>query len=147
MFFLVRNFFILETQILLFPVHRKPTTQKNIIAFSNTFFMVLNIKEKVESNFEGTIIDLETIGRFRNEYADSRTYSEIKTTIFGYINSQGLNILCAKSNDSITNLWAKVENLLPNLERPFYAFNSSFEMGVLIKKKRTCCLRITNSIL
>lgn len=93
--------------------------------------MVLKHKEKVESNFEGTIIDIETIGAFRRGYGDSREYSKIKTTIFGYIDSKGLSISCAKSNDSINTLLREVEDLLPKLKRPFYAFNSIFERGVL----------------
>ena len=32
------------------------------------------IKENVQSDFEGTIIDLETIGSFSNNFYDSRRY-------------------------------------------------------------------------
>ena len=87
-------------------------------------------EEKTEGNFAGTIIDLETIGNFDNYY-DSRRYRNITPVIFGFVNSNILNIFCAKSKNSIPLLKNKIEELLPQLSRPFHAFNCDFEMGVL----------------
>ncbi len=39
--------------------------------------MVLLYKEKVNLVIEGTIIDIETIGNFNNNYGDSRRYMNI----------------------------------------------------------------------
>lgn len=88
-------------------------------------------EEKINSNFEGTIIDLETIGGFKKEYNDSRRYKEIVPVIFGYINNKKLVIICAKTSKSIDKLKVKIKEILPKLEKPFYAFNSDFERGCL----------------
>lgn len=93
--------------------------------------MVKIVEEKIESKFKGTIIDIETIGRFRENYTDSRRYKEIIPVIFGFINDQGLNVLCAKNRNSIEKLKLKVKEILPQLKTPFYAFNSDFERGSL----------------
>jgi len=88
-------------------------------------------EEKIDSNFKGTIIDIETIGKFRREHKDSRQYQEIIPVIFGFINKDGLKIYCAKTNKSISKLKEQIKNILPTLEKPFYAFNSDFEKGAL----------------
>lgn len=85
--------------------------------------------EDTKSSFKGTIIDIETIGNFCNFY-DSRRYMNIVPVIFGYINQDGLSILCAKNKDSIEKLKQKAIKILDTLERPFYAFNCDFESGV-----------------
>jgi hypothetical protein len=92
--------------------------------------MVLVHKEEIKSDFKGTIIDLETIGSF-NSFSDSRRYKKIIPVIFGYINSKGLNILCAKNQESIQTLKAQILELIGKLDKPFYAFNTDFERGVL----------------
>ena len=93
--------------------------------------MVLIHQEQMESNFNGTIIDIETIGEFSNQYNDSRKYKQIQTVIFGFINNSELSIHCAKSIESLEKLANKITQLLEGLKRPFYAFNCNFEMGVL----------------
>lgn len=93
--------------------------------------MVKIIEEKINSNFKGTIIDIETIGSFKEHYTDSRRYKEIVPVIFGFINNHGPNILCAKNNNSIEKLRLKIKEILPQLKTPFYAFNSDFERGSL----------------
>ena len=87
--------------------------------------------EKVESGFSGTIIDLETIGTFDSRFDDSRRYTNIKPVIFGFIHSSGLEIHCAKAPNSIKRLNKKMDEIINSLARPFYAFNSNFERGVL----------------
>ena len=86
--------------------------------------------EKSNANFKGTIIDLETIGDF-NYYNDSRRYKDITPTIFGFIDGEMLQIFCAKNKSSIPLLKKKILNILPILKKPFHAFNSDFERGVL----------------
>lgn len=93
--------------------------------------MIIEHKEDISSNFEGTIIDIETVGEFLNQYPDSRRYKDIQLVIFGFINKHGLHILCAKGTDAISELKERTKDVMDSLERPFYAFNSEFERGVL----------------
>jgi hypothetical protein len=90
--------------------------------------------EEMASGFEGTIIDLETIGDFADGYDDSRRYREILPVIFGYIDRDGVRILCAGDRDSISELGTEIVKMLDSLKRPFYAFNADFERGVLFHR-------------
>ena len=95
--------------------------------------MILEYKENISSDFEGTIIDFETVGEFNGRYRgthDSREYQYMQQVIFGFINRQGLHISCAKGMEAITELNEKAEKLIDLLQRPFYAFQSEFERGV-----------------
>lgn len=93
--------------------------------------MVQIHKENIKSYFDGTIIDIETIGDFKREFSDSRQYKEIIPVIFGFIDKNGLEIHCAKKKESIEKLKEKIKTILPELKKPFHAFNSDFERGVL----------------
>ncbi len=93
--------------------------------------MIIEYKQDISSNFEGTIIDIETIGEFFNQYPDSRRYKAIQLVIFGFINRHGLYIFCAKGIEAISELKEKTEDIIDSLERPFYAFNCEFERSVL----------------
>ena len=93
--------------------------------------MIIEYKEDISSNFEGTIIDIETIGEFDNRYNDSREYKYIQQVIFGFISGQGLHIFFVRERKEIAELNEKVAELISSLERPFYAFNTDFERGVL----------------
>ncbi len=93
--------------------------------------MIIEHKEDISSNFEGTIIDIETVGEFRNQYPDSRRYKDIRLVIFGFINKYALHILCAKGIRAINELRERTEKIIDSLERPFYAFNTDFERSVL----------------
>ena len=93
--------------------------------------MIIEHKEDISSNFEGTIIDIETTGEFRNQYPDSRRYKDIQLVIFGFINRRALQILCAKGMGAIDELRERTGKIIDSLERPFYAFNCNFERGVL----------------
>jgi hypothetical protein len=88
-------------------------------------------QEELISNFQGTIIDIETIGEFNNRFDNSRRYRNIIPVIFGCINREGMKIICAENKSSIKLEKQEVRRLLPDLEKPFYAFNSIFEKGVL----------------
>ncbi len=87
--------------------------------------------EKLKSGFEGSIIDLETVGDFDNRFSDSRRYAGIRPVIFGFICADRLEVHCAKCPASIKRLNKKIGSLINELGRPFYAFNSDFERGVL----------------
>jgi hypothetical protein len=92
--------------------------------------MLITYSEKNEFVFEGTIIDLETIGDFCN-YNDSRYYHKIIPIILGYINKDELKIVCAKGEEAIAELKKQSSEIIRNLERPFFGYNCCFEMGVL----------------
>ena len=88
-------------------------------------------KEKTVSDFEGTIIDIETIGEFRNDFFDSRRYMDIQLVIFGFITKHALQILCAQGIEALDELNEKTDRIIALLPTPLYAFNSEFERGVL----------------
>lgn len=92
--------------------------------------MIKEHLEDIESDFAGTVIDIETIGDFNRQFNDSRRYMDIKQVIFGYINSKHLRIYCAEGEEGIEELQRKTPEILKNLERPYYAFNCEFESGV-----------------
>jgi len=92
--------------------------------------MITRWTEATESDFQGTIIDVETIGGFRDEYPDSRRYQDHRLVIVGFIEKYHLEIVCARGDDSIAELVAEAQGLIAGLERPFCAFNSGFERGV-----------------
>jgi len=93
--------------------------------------VIIEHNEDIISDFEGTVIDIETVGEFLNQYLDSRRYKDMQLIIFGFINRHGLQIFCAEGKKSINELNEKTEKIIDGLERPFYAFNSEFERGVL----------------
>jgi hypothetical protein len=93
--------------------------------------VIIEHKEDISSSFAGTIIDIETCGEFLNQYPDSRRYKDIQMVIFGYINRHNLCIFCAKGIEAISELKGKAKDIIEKLERPFYAFNTDFERGVL----------------
>jgi hypothetical protein len=93
--------------------------------------MVISYTEAVESDFKGTILDIETCGSFHKYYDDSRNYKEISPVIFGYINSESLVVRCAAWRGSLEKLCDEIRVVVPRLDKPLYAFNSVFERGVL----------------
>jgi hypothetical protein len=93
--------------------------------------MVKILQESLKSDFIGTIIDLETIGDFDSRFGDSRRCKNITPVIFGFIDSKGIKILCAKNRDSIEKLKSEIINHIDTLEKPFHAFNTDFERSVL----------------
>jgi hypothetical protein len=94
---------------------------------------ITKISEDITSDFDGTVIDIETIGNFDKRYKfinDSREYQYIQQVIFGSINEQGLNIFCAKGTEVINELNQTTKELIDLLRRPLYAFNCNFERSV-----------------
>jgi len=88
-------------------------------------------EEQTSSEFEGTIIDIETIGEFNRLFKyDSRKYRDILQVIFGYIDNKHLRIYCAKDSGSIEQLKVITGNIITTLDKPLYAFNCNFESCV-----------------
>ena len=96
--------------------------------------MIIEYREDIASSFEGTIIDFETVGEFDRRYHDSRQYQDIEMVIFGYIDNCGLTIACARGTGALDELLERGEGIIDGLERPFYAFNTSFERAVLFNR-------------
>ncbi len=88
-------------------------------------------EEDAKSNFEGTIIDLETIGNFQNTYFDSRRYANIKITTFGFITKDWLKIHYTPNPEGMGDLNKEILSTIISLPKPFFAFNAAFEMSVL----------------
>jgi len=100
----------------------------------NTKNIIINT-EDVPSNFNGTIIDIETIGeptknRLYTTYNDSRQCENVQQVLFGMINNKELEIFCAKDKEGVEELKLYTEKLLGTLQRPFHAFNADFESSV-----------------
>ena len=93
--------------------------------------MIIEVREDISSDFEGTIIDIETVGEFLNQYPDSRRYKDIQLVIFGFINKDALHILCARGIKALDELRERTEKIIDSLEKPFYAYNTEFERSVL----------------
>jgi len=96
--------------------------------------LIQELREEIVSDFKGTIIDIETIGDFNGRYrntGDWREYEGIQQVIFGYVNSQYLQILWVKQKEEIAELNDRVAKIIDTLEKPFYAFNTAFEKNVL----------------
>ncbi len=92
--------------------------------------MIMEYEDRTNSNFEGTIIDIETTGDFDRSYNDSRQYADMVQVILGYINQEHLKIYCAKDQSGMLELRMLAREIIGSLNRPFYAFNSEFEMGI-----------------
>ncbi|MFB0557347.1 MAG: hypothetical protein ACETVW_05780 [Dehalococcoidia bacterium] len=93
------------------------------------------IKRRIgmNSDFNGTIIDIETIGEFDYNPVyedDSRRVKNIQQVILGLFGKKGIRIFCARGKDTIRELNSLTAQILDRLERPFYAFNANFESGV-----------------
>lgn len=96
--------------------------------------MIFEHHEDIPADFEGTIIDIETIGRFDAGYrntGDVREYQYIRQVMFGWINRDGLHILHVRDAAEITRLAERVADVIDSLSHPFYAFNTAFERAVL----------------
>jgi hypothetical protein len=94
--------------------------------------MILEHVEETGIDFEGTIIDIESIGEFNQQYKyDSRNYMNIKQVILGYITKHKMHIYCATCFEEIEELKIKTPQIFEDLAKPYYAFNCNFESGVL----------------
>ena len=95
--------------------------------------MLKFFEERVSSDIQGTIIDIETIGEFDESYPDdSRRYRNIIPVIFGYLTNSTLKIYYLENRDGIPEFKDFLIDHVAELERPLHAFNCRFEVGVLI---------------
>lgn len=98
----------------------------------NQDFSVEIYEERLKSEVEGIIIDIETIGEFDKKYkGDSRECRNIIPVIFGYLTKNGLKIYYVEKKNEIPQMKKFLANYIPSLNRPFYAFNCEFESSVL----------------
>jgi hypothetical protein len=98
------------------------------------YLLIQEYKEDISSDFVGTIIDIETIGSFNERYrntGDRREYHGIQQVIFGIINDKYLRILYITKKEEVPELNKKITEIVDELEKPFYAFNTAFEHHVL----------------
>jgi len=89
-------------------------------------------EETIESDFNGTIIDVETIGYFEwDKYPDrdTRQYRQ-SPTIFGFITRDGITIHYVKKKQDIPSLIDAIPEVLSRPPRPYHAFNAPFETAV-----------------
>lgn len=98
---------------------------------------MLEYHKKQEHSYQGTIIDIETIGNYvAHVYPryDSREFKDIKVVIFGYINQEGYHIYCAEGINDIPKLEEIAKPLIEKIDkqgRPLYALNCHHEMGTI----------------
>jgi len=95
--------------------------------------VIIEYKEDIASDFNGTIIDIEATGEFNKIYKgknDSREYEDFQQVILGLFEKKGICIFCTKGKDAIRELNSLTEQILDKLERPFFAFNTHFESSV-----------------
>jgi len=94
--------------------------------------MIKIYEEVIKSDFEGTIIDVESIGYFEwNKYPDFDTRQYRQTpTILGFITRDGLKIHYVEKKQEIKSLIGIIPEILSDLQRPFIAFNTCFETSV-----------------
>ena len=96
-------------------------------------------KEQVDCDFEGTIVDLETIGLFTPvssrmlEFGQDfiRKYQKIKVTTVGTLSDGVLQIAIALGLEHLDEFGKKVLSIVSRSDRPLYAFNKPFEEGCL----------------
>lgn len=96
-------------------------------------------KEQVDCDFEGTIVDLETIGPFtpvssrRPEFGQDfiRKYEKIKVTTVGTLSDGVLQIAIALGPEHLDEFGKKALSIVSQSDRPLYAFNKPFEEGCL----------------
>ncbi len=96
-------------------------------------------KEQADCNFEGTIVDLETIGPFihvssrRLEFGQDfiRKYRKIKVTTVGTLSDGVLQIAIALGPEHLDMFGKEVLSIVSQSDRPLYAFNKPFEEGCL----------------
>jgi len=96
-------------------------------------------KEPVDCDFEGTIVDFETIGLFtpmpshRLEFGQDfiRKYQKIKVTTVGILSGGVLQIAIALGREHLDMFGKKALSIVSGSDRPLYAFNKPFEEGCL----------------
>ena len=95
--------------------------------------MLLSLSEiRCEEHVDGSIIDLETVGDFISSRGLDR-YREIQPISLGFFFGNTLQIIAlrgfSKAHKSALRDVCRI--FLSTIPRPFYAYNTDFEMGVL----------------
>lgn len=95
--------------------------------------MVKSYKENVKLEFNGCVVDIESIGDFNNGYSDfdSRKYSAIQPIVFGLLTNKELKIYYATKKEEIPSLLNHIMKIIDTLDQPFYGFQTNFERAVL----------------
>lgn len=99
-----------------------------------------NYRKKVEhadTNFEGAVIDIETIGQFYGQRRNTpplgsdyiSRYKLMKITTVGILSDDTLTIYIANDVDCLDAFQKKAMEIMRRLDRPCYAFNKTFEEG------------------
>ncbi|MEM2933385.1 MAG: hypothetical protein QXL78_00510 [Methanocellales archaeon] len=88
-------------------------------------------EERNESNFSGSIIHIDTVGNIRNEFTNSRRYSELSPFIVGLIDRNKLKIMYALDKPSISLFRGRVIALINEFQKPYFAFNATVVQAVL----------------
>ena len=98
--------------------------------------MILKHERNTISDFNGTVIDLETIGHFNSQYSDNeRRLSQIQPILFGYLTNAKLTIVYIEEEKDYPLFLDKIKTIiLPSLIKPLYAFNCGFEHWVLLNQ-------------
>lgn len=93
-------------------------------------------EEEINTGFEGTVIDIETIGDFgkapwveSNKADHLARFQQMKITTVGVLNDNTLQVFIAKNIESLDNFQQKAVEVMREARTPTYAFNKSFEEG------------------
>ena len=91
-----------------------------------------HLEKSPTRELEGTIIDIETIGEFLDCEGFGR-YKQIRPVAIGFLDCKILEILyiTGETDRDFEALKSTLQDKLHKVDRPFYAFNAEFEMGVL----------------
>ncbi|MHA1930840.1 MAG: hypothetical protein ACTSV2_19890 [Candidatus Thorarchaeota archaeon] len=110
-------------------------------------------REQVETTFEGTIIDIETVGEFRRVGGFSPLgqdylgrYKDMKITTVGFLSENELSVFFVKDAESLDNFRKKAISILKTRTAPTYAFNKSFEEGCYFWNSGQEILHIDNEL-
>ncbi|MHA1637592.1 MAG: hypothetical protein ACTSUB_06200 [Candidatus Thorarchaeota archaeon] len=110
-------------------------------------------REQVETTFEGTIIDIETVGEFRRVGGFSPLgqdylgrYKDMKITTVGFLSENELSVFFVKDAESLDNFRKKAISILKTRTAPTYAFNKSFEEGCYFWNSGQESLHIDNEL-
>ena len=111
-------------------------------------------REEVSTDFEGTIVDIETIGDFiqvgtrfppqEQDYLGK--YRDMKITTVGVLSENELAIFIAKNIECVIEFQKSAIKLMSEVSSPTYAFNKSFEEGCYFWNSGFNIIRIDNEL-
>ena len=90
---------------------------------------ICNVEGK---SFEGTIIDLETIGPIHDGLKATKRYEDVKPYLLGYLTGNMIVQKYVEKSDHIPALLEYIKKTdFADFPQPFYAFFVEFESGVI----------------